>query len=208
MQSSLRAVWPPLQGSDARILTWTLRLATCYLSRMLNSLRYSVLIPLVGLSVAMFGGCGSSDDDSSNPNTNKTVTCTDVCGAVTQKCGATPPNCEATCAGFSEEQKSCVVDADSCQAIENCGNAQPEDAGTDAPKESSTQPGPCDNCTSEQFCVTSSSVQSELGCYTPPSSCNGSTTSFCPCIYAPNSGPCSKGTASCSEGMANAISCN
>lgn len=172
---------------------------------MIFTTRLGALFLSMASCFVVLGGCDSSDDTAAaGTDTTKSASCSDVCSKVTQLCGSPPPDCETACASFSEALKSCVVEASSCQAADACGQTPTPTPDSGAPPSSD----PCAKCTADQFCVTSSSVASEVGCYTPPDSCNGSTSSICPCMFTKGSGPCSKGTSNCSEGAANTISCN
>lgn len=140
----------------------------------------------------------SGDDGKSSPPPS----CTDVCTSMEKLCDATPPSCESACGSFTDTVKRCVVDAKSCNDANACGSSsQGDDGGTGGTG------NPCDPCTKEQFCVQASSVESEIGCFDPPSTCNGSSTKKCDCMFSPATGPCSKGATNCSEGLANTVIC-
>lgn len=172
------------------------------LSRTFFALGFAALI---GCSA----GSGSTTTSSGEPNTPATTSCSDVCAKVSGACGALPPGCDAQCAQMTEATRQCVVRASSCQGIDRCGQttSSPQgDAGSNQTGPDATNP--CKGCTSSQFCVTQSSVASEIGsCFDAPATCNGSTKSLCPCLNSPATGPCSKGAKGCSEGLWNTVSC-
>ncbi len=156
--------------------------------------------------VALFG-CGTSSSSapsgSSGTTGNATTTaCPDVCAAVTKACGTAPPGCESTCANFSETTKQCLVSVSTCDAVNQCASAAPT-----SPDASSNKPSgdACDSCTSSQFCVTEASGSRR--CFDPPATCNGSTTEKCPCLQMAGSGVCATAAKSCSEGLANRVTC-
>ena len=173
----------------------------------------ALLIAACGGDDTGSGGAGSGGSDGSGGSpSGSTPTCAEFCEAATKACGAEPPSCEATCAGLSAAIKTCVVEAESCEAMDACGSASNTSSTSStsststATSSSSSYVNPCDPCTPDQFCVIGSSVESEIGCIDPPDSCNGDTTMFCSCLVGPT-GPCSQGADGCSEGASNTVTC-
>ncbi len=168
------------------------------------------------LASAFLAGCESSESSSSSSSGSE-ASCSEVCAAIQNKCGQLPPDCEAACGNFNADAKNCLADAASGDAMNACGSTTGSGTGGDptsgsgasTPGTGGSIPGsedPCDACTGSQFCVTYSSVASELGCYDPPDSCNGSDM-LCPCLSQAGTGPCSNGAANCTEGLSSSISC-
>ncbi|MDI3286272.1 hypothetical protein [Polyangium sp. 15x6] len=141
------------------------------------------------------GSDGGGGTSSGNPS------CADVCAAIGKQCGQVPPNCSDGCSMLSDEAKACVVSASSCAAIDGCGSSSASSgsggsssasSGSSSASSGSGGSGDvCAACKSDEFCVKSSSVASEVGCVGLPFDCNDG---LCQCLIAKG---CSQGGKTC-----------
>ncbi|MDC0743579.1 hypothetical protein [Polyangium mundeleinium] len=153
------------------------------------------------------GSDGGGGTSSGNPA--GVPSCADVCAAIGKQCGQMPPNCSDGCSMLSNEAKACVVNASSCAAIDGCGSSSASSASSSASSASSSSSSAssgsggsgdvCAACKGDEFCVKSSSIESEVGCVGLPFDCNDS---LCVCLIAKG---CSQGGKSCAGSIVECL---
>lgn len=175
--------------------------------------------------VCLLAAACSSDDDSGDNSANtggssgsggsggsaSATSCAEVCAKITSLCGQEPPSCEAVCASFPEQQRSCVTSAADCTAAGACfesgtggtggtGTAGTGGTGTAGTGGTTTSGFSCDgtvNCTYEEVCV----HQGETSwCEDRLASCNGSSedADLCTCYLTDGGGACEGAAVGCS----------
>ncbi|MDI1435380.1 hypothetical protein [Polyangium sorediatum] len=166
---------------------------------------------LTSLLVACGGDSNEGSGSEGGGGTSSGVpSCADVCAAIGKQCGQVPPNCSDVCPMLSDEGKACVVNASSCAAIDACGSSGSTTSGSSSSSSggsssSSASSGSggsgdvCAACKSDEFCVKSSSVASEVGCVGLPLDCNDG---LCQCLIAKG---CSQGGKTCSGSIVECL---
>src|SRR5579859_6649514 len=80
--------------------------------------------------VGAFMGVACSSSSSSPGGTSTQPTCDQICSHVGSVCGATPPTCGSACGQWSNDTRSCVSGAATCNALLACGSTSGDGGGS------------------------------------------------------------------------------
>ena len=162
-------------------------------------LKTSTCLTMV-FAALLAAACGDSD---AAVNSSHSTSCSPVCTSIASNCGAALPESEQSRGTFSGSKRCCIAKASSSSAINDCDVGQSDQEASTPVDSGSKDSGAA--CSSKQFRYEEKG-SSTPKCWTPPASCNGSTTTLCPCVLA-GQGLCAK-VSSCSEGLSNSSLCS
>lgn len=127
---------------------------------------------------ALAVGCAESDEDNNSSsqqnNGGGPTLCARACEVLAPCVGITEDACQSKCSLLPTAVLECTANATTCQAADQCAQADPDpdDMGQDdMPSDNNANPDPCSRCGDKQVCVLDLANESKV-CKDTVQSCN------------------------------------